>query len=245
MAHVVAEARHLEALRVVAAAGGARPGADPRGDLRVLPVPRHRLAGDAQPRLDVRELAVTVRGLVEVHEVHVDLAPRQIAVELRVEVQKGLAEGLEAGDPHLGRTEGVHPRDHADAVLVRRRGDAGGLDSLGRLDDRLEDDSHRDRRGVVQSGRDQRGVVGDLPQGVLAVQVLAPGQEPDLVFAQGLHAIVPPSVGSLGPLARQAILEPTPGVAKHTVVAVAYDKRDLVGRRVAMNEISREASAGR
>ena len=87
--------------------------------------------------------------------------------------------------------------DHADAVLVRRRGDAGGLDSLGRLDDRLEDDSHRDRRGVVQSGRDQRGVVGDLPQGVLAVQVLAPGQEPDLVFAQGLHAIVPPSVVAL------------------------------------------------
>jgi hypothetical protein len=74
-------------LRFVVAAGGAGPGTDAGGHGQVLPVPRDRLAGDAQAGLDVRELAVPVRGLVEVHEVHVDLGPREIAVELRVEVE--------------------------------------------------------------------------------------------------------------------------------------------------------------
>ena len=73
------------------------------------------------------------------------------------------------------------------------------LIALGRLHDRLVDDADRDRLRLVQAGCDQGGVVGNLPQGVLAVQILAPGQEPDLVFAQGLHAVMPPSVGGLGP----------------------------------------------
>ena len=34
---------------------------------------------------------------------------------------------------------------------------------------------------------------GDLPQGLLAVQVLAAGQEPDLELAQSLHRVTPQS----------------------------------------------------
>jgi hypothetical protein len=63
-------------------------------------------------------LAVAVRGLVEVHEVHVDVGPGQVAVELRVQVAERLAQRAEAGDPHLGGREGVHPQDHAGATRI-------------------------------------------------------------------------------------------------------------------------------
>ena len=57
-------------------------------DLLVLPVADHDLAVQAEAAADEPELAVAVGGLVQVHEVHVDRAPRQVAVELRVEVQR-------------------------------------------------------------------------------------------------------------------------------------------------------------
>ena len=50
--------------------------ADPRGRrCGSADVPGDGLAGHAEPGLDVAELAVAVRGLVEVHEVHVDRRP--------------------------------------------------------------------------------------------------------------------------------------------------------------------------
>ena len=75
LAHVVAEPRDAEPVRLVPAGGGACPrsrGARPR---RVLPVADDRLAVPAEPRLDERELAVAVGRLVQVHEVHVDARP--------------------------------------------------------------------------------------------------------------------------------------------------------------------------
>ena len=82
-------------------------------------MPDDRLAGDAEARLDVPELAVAVRGLVEVHEVEVDVGPRQLDVRLRVQVQERLLQRVESGDPHLRGAERVHPRDDADDVVAR------------------------------------------------------------------------------------------------------------------------------
>ena len=155
LAHVVAEAGHLEPARLRPAAGRAHPRADPVVHLLVLPVADHDLAGQAQPRADEPELAVAVGGLVQVHEVHVDRAPRQVAVELRVEVQEGLLERGEAGDPHLRGREGVHPEDEADAALRHvGLGEEGG-DLVRRLHDGLEDDPAGDAGGLVERGRDR------------------------------------------------------------------------------------------
>ena len=103
LAHVVAEAADLQGARLVGAGSRARPGADARLDRRVLPVAGDDLAGMAQPRHDVGELAVAVRRLVEVHEGHVDVGVGQVAPVLRVQVQERLLQRLQAGDPHLGR----------------------------------------------------------------------------------------------------------------------------------------------
>ena len=193
LAHVVAEPRDPEPVRLVPARRRPRPPAEPRRDLRVLPVADDRLAAAPQPRLDERELPVAVGGLVEVHEVHVDLRPREIAVELRVEVDQRLAQVAEAGDPHLGRRERVHPGDDADAVgravgLAQDRGDA-----VRRRDDRLGDDRDRDLGRLVEARGDRPSVLADALQDRLAVQVLAARHEPRLELSQtGVHDVVSP-----------------------------------------------------
>ena len=130
---------------------------------------------------------------LQVHEVHVDRAPRQVAVELRVEVQEGLLERREAADPHLGRREGVHPEDEPDAACGGvGLGEEGG-DLVRRLDDGLEDDAAGDAGRLVERGRDRLRVVRDLLQRLRPVQVLAAGDEPDFGLLQVGDHVGPPA----------------------------------------------------
>ena len=68
--------------------------------------------------------AVTVGGLIEVHEVHIDRAPRQVSIELSVQVKERLLQDIQTPDPHFGRRERVHPYHQATAVRIRVGGDA-------------------------------------------------------------------------------------------------------------------------
>ena len=72
--------------------GRPHPDGQPLVRLGVLPMADDHLAGFAQPRADIAELAVAVGGLVEVHEIHVDRGPGQVAVELRMEMGHRLIE---------------------------------------------------------------------------------------------------------------------------------------------------------
>ena len=152
LAHVVAEARDRETLRIVPAACRPRPGADPAGDGRVAPVADDRLAPQLHPRLDEAELPVAVRRLVQVHEVHVDVRPRQVAVELRMQVEERLLQGGEAGDPHPRRRERVHPRHEPDAGRRCVRLEAEPADRLGARQHRLVHDPDRHGFGGVERG---------------------------------------------------------------------------------------------
>src|SRR5262249_10589735 len=107
------------------------------------------------------------------------------AVELRVEVRVGLAQRAEAGDPHLGRRERVHPDHEADAGGrgVRLGEEAQHL--LGRLHDRLDPAAAGDARRSGEGPRGGAGVVGDLLQRLGAVEMLAAGYEPDFRVLQG------------------------------------------------------------
>ena len=95
----------------------------------------HGLAGNPETGGHVGELTVAVGGLVQVHEVHVDLGPRQLHIRLRVQVQERLAQRVEPGDPHLGWRERVHPRNHAHdggarVGLIGDRADCLGVGAL-------------------------------------------------------------------------------------------------------------------
>src|SRR5207253_8063783 len=84
LTHVhAAEAHDLQSPRFGDRAGDAGPAFEIGDDIAVLPVPNHDLVFEAQSRDDEPELAVAVGRLVQVHEVHVDLGPGQLAVEDR------------------------------------------------------------------------------------------------------------------------------------------------------------------
>ena len=184
VAHVVAETGEAQVLHGGPSGGGARPHPDGGGDGRVRDVTDDGLAGHAHPGLDVGELAVTMGRLVEVHEVEVDLAPGQAVVGLGVQVQQRLLQGIEPADPHLGRREGVHPRDHADDLVGAVGLEREALDRVALLEHRLPDDRDRDVAAGPEGRRDLLRLLRHLGEGLGAVEVLAAREEPDLARVQ-------------------------------------------------------------
>ena len=136
-------------------------------------------------------LAVAVGRLVEVHEVHVDLCPRKLAVELGVEVQERLLQGGEPGDPHPRRRERVHPDDEADARIGAVRLETERADRLGGRHDGLVDDPDRHRRRGIERRRDLRSMHVDLGDRLVPVEVLAARDEPELEAVERLPGQAP------------------------------------------------------
>src|SRR5688572_8000960 len=82
--HVVAKAYKAGSLPVVPAGSGAGPGAQLLQHFLVLPVAYNYFPGQAKAAHHKPKLAVAMGALVQVHEIHIDLAPGNIAVKLRV-----------------------------------------------------------------------------------------------------------------------------------------------------------------
>ena len=83
-----------------------------------------------------------MRRLVEVHKVHVDFAPRQILVELRVQMEQRFGEDRQAA-PHFGGRKGVHPRDDSATFRIIRHSQTQGANFFGRGDNGFENDFKR------------------------------------------------------------------------------------------------------
>ncbi len=99
--HVVPEARQPQSAHGGGALRRSLPGGDTCYGGGVRDVSDHGLTRYAQAGLDVAELSITVRGLIEVHEIHVDLGPRKRHVRLGVQMQQRRPQGIQTGDPHL------------------------------------------------------------------------------------------------------------------------------------------------
>jgi hypothetical protein len=104
-----------------------------------------------------------------------------------VRVQEGLAQRVEATDPHLRGREGVHPGDHADAVVVGVGLEHQAADRCGVRQRRLGNDLGRDLLGGGEGVGDLGGLVAHLQQNVVAVEALTARQEPDLLA----HLVLP------------------------------------------------------
>ena len=53
-------------------------------------MPHDHLASQAHPCAEIAELPIAVCRLVQIHEVHVDRRPRDVTVELRVQMDERL-----------------------------------------------------------------------------------------------------------------------------------------------------------
>ena len=188
--HVVAEPGEPQAVQVGGTESCAAPARDPATNAGVVDVAGDRVTADVDAGLDVAELPVTVRSLVQVHEVHVHGGPGELHLGLRVQVQERLGQCLETEDPHLRRREGVHPRDDPHTAGIGVRGEHHVADRFGIQKDRLPRDCHRQLTGLLESGGDRGGLAGDLLEGLGAVEGLAAGQKPDFRVCGG-HARSP------------------------------------------------------
>src|SRR5690606_33803568 len=79
LAHVVAETTVPRTLPVVPPAGGTHPRIEFSVNDRILPMSDNDLAVYAHPCHNKPELPVAVGALVQVHEIHVDILPGDIA----------------------------------------------------------------------------------------------------------------------------------------------------------------------
>ena len=196
LAHVVAEAAEPRALPIAPCPRGAHPRPDALVHLRVRPVSDHDLAAEPHARVDEPGLAVAVRRLVQVHEVHVDRGPGQVPVELRMQVDEGLLEDVQAADPHLGRRERVHPENQPGAILVGVRLLAQFDDLIRGGEQRLVHDLERQFRRSVEPAGDIARVGGDLLQRPGAIEVLRSAHEPDFGIGKLEHWRLSSSWGS-------------------------------------------------
>ena len=61
------------------------------------------LVRDIQSRKNITILTVTMRTLVQIHEIHIDFIVRQLLICLCVKMKQRLLQRLQALDPHLSR----------------------------------------------------------------------------------------------------------------------------------------------
>ena len=121
MSHVISEGSYLQGLGVVDSLCYLRESLDLRYYVVMLIVSCNHLMGNTHSCYDEAKLTVAVCCLVQVHEVHIDIVIRKLLIGLCVQVKHGLSKLLQSLDPHLGRGEGVHPGNDADAVIVTGR----------------------------------------------------------------------------------------------------------------------------
>ena len=187
VAHGVGEAGDADVAGLVDTHGDALPLAELGEGDGILPVTKDDLVVPAHAGKDVPELALTVGGLVLVHEVHVDGVVRDLLVVLRRKLAQRLAEVLQAQDVVLRGAEGVGPGDDAGAVGVV----VGLVEDL--LDHRsgeevgLELDLERDLLRGVEVVDDLLGVLVHVLEALVAVQVLGAGAEIELVLLDLEH----------------------------------------------------------
>ena len=184
IAHVVAKAGHLELAGFHIADRGTHPGANLRQHALILPEAHHNLARDAHAGANETVLAIAMGGLVQVHEIHVDFIPRNIAVVLRVQVQQRLAQQGKAGNPHLGRRERVHPGDDAGTFRVRVGRFADGRDFCRCFHNGLENNAAGDVGVRVHALGNFLGMRRHLIERFRTIEVLAAGDEPDVVLVE-------------------------------------------------------------
>ena len=162
LTHVVAETAEFRALPIVPGARRAHPGADAVLDLRVGPMADDDLARETHAGVDEARLPVAVRGLVQVHEVHVDRVPGQVTIELGVKMDERLLKRVQPAHPHFRGRKRVHPKDEAGAVRIGVRVEAKLGDFVRRRQQGLEFGLERELGRGRKRARDLLRVRRDL-----------------------------------------------------------------------------------
>ena len=86
-AHIVTKAGDFQILHLIPSGSGPSPDGNIFNHIRILPVANNHLAIDPHSGHDETVFPVAMSRLIQVHEIHIDLPPWQIAVKLCVQVK--------------------------------------------------------------------------------------------------------------------------------------------------------------
>jgi hypothetical protein len=128
---------------------------------------------------------------VQVHIVHINAIPGDIAIELGVEVKDGLFEEAQTFNPHFGRRKRVHPCNQAYTGRSAVGFEAQLSDFVGACEDGLENDLAGDCRVCVERFDNLLGILIDLFEGLGAVEVLTAGGKPYFKLFEVIHKSSP------------------------------------------------------
>ncbi|MNE55251.1 hypothetical protein D3C80_1500770 [compost metagenome] len=137
--------------------------------------------------VDEAVLTVTMRSLVEVHEIHVDGCPRNALIVLGSQVQKRLLQQLGAADPHFGRGEGVHPGDYTGNLVTVVDFLHDGGDFVRADCQILQYKRVRQNAAVIQGINHFLGVGFNFSECFFPVQMLRSNNEPELLVTNCCH----------------------------------------------------------
>ncbi len=137
--------------------------------------------------MDKSVLPIPVRRLIQVHKIHIDGIPGDIAVELCVQVQKGLLIFQKTTNPHLGGRKRVHPSDDPRTFRIGIGFSEQRNDIFGGCRDTGLNHGGRYRIGLVEKIRHDLGMRGDLLERLRAVEQLAAYDEPKFVRCVCFH----------------------------------------------------------
>ncbi|CAH0308448.1 hypothetical protein SRABI106_03970 [Rahnella aquatilis] len=157
--HIIAKTCHFQVLAFVFGGSNAHPLGDTAVRFTVLPVTGYHGVLLTHTGTDEAEFTATVRGLVQVHEVHVHGFPWDFSIELRMELHQRLMQDAQPGNPHFGRREGMQPGDdaHAGVVIVGFTAQCG--DFVRRGHQRFEHQFYRQTGFAVQATDHLLGVL--------------------------------------------------------------------------------------
>ena len=192
----------------------AHPGSDAVLDLGVGPMADDDFARETHAGVNEARLPVAMRGLVQVHEVHVDRVPGQVAIELGVKMDERLLKRVQPAYPHFRRRKRVHPEYEAGAVGIGVRIKAELGDFVRRRQQAfefgLERELRRGRKGACDLLRMRR----DQLERPRAVEMLGAANEPDLWVREIDHSRLS--------FLEWSELRATRSVGRTTVILVAH-----------------------
>jgi hypothetical protein len=149
-------------------------------NVRVSPRSHYDLAWKTHSRNHEPEFPLARSRLVQVHEVHVNGGPRELFVELRVQMEKRFCKRTQATDPHAGRRERVHPHNQTKAIPRTVGIQAQPLYGLAAGHNRFDNDLYGNKRRSRESGSDDRGVFLNCFQRFFSIEMLAARNKPKL-----------------------------------------------------------------
>src|SRR5688572_29734769 len=84
----------------------------------ILPMTYYNFPAQPHPGHYKTKFTVSVSTLIQVHKVHVNTLPWDIAIELSVQMKQRFPQYLKATNPHFSWRKSVHPCNYSNTVLA-------------------------------------------------------------------------------------------------------------------------------